>query len=410
MDKNFEAINNFIQHWMISYNYKFDKNKIKKFVDNLNEYNQSKQKLVFAGSPNSLVKEIIIHGDKSKKSPSFFKAGLNSNSEVNISVEYLSEIDEAYFTATDLYEVGRNFNTCLERIFKLNSYLGIASKKPINNFLSDILEYNKINFVSHSDIPLSFLISDDTRKEINSLSIIKHKLLQILRLHLKKMGLNENRFNFIDQTMDKFDKAIISYWDFIFYYLYAYLWPRGLDKKNDGYISYKVAIIKKIFECGVAAILTFKNHIYVLPMPIMKFNDKRQLHSCDGPAFIWKDHTKEWYLNGVAVDREIIEMPADKLDARLILKVKNSEVRREIVRKIGIERLCNDLNAACIDKYENYELLLLDIGDSRRMPYLKMINPSINAIHIEGVHPDCKNVKEALAWRNGTDLQPKVLT
>jgi len=41
-----------------------------------------------------------------------------------------------------------------------------------------------------------------------------------------------------------------------------------------------------------------------------------------------------------------------------------------------------------------------------------MKNPSIDALHIEGVHPDCNTVEKALAWRNGTKIyiKPEVLT
>tara|TARA_Y100000310_G_scaffold221960_1_gene223588 strand:+ start:2488 stop:2643 length:156 start_codon:yes stop_codon:yes gene_type:complete len=29
---------------------------------------------------------------------------------------------------------------------------------------------------------------------------------------------------------------------------------------------------------------------------------------------------------------------------------------------------------------------------------------------LDGVHPDCKTVKQALEWRNGTEETPEVLT
>jgi hypothetical protein len=54
--------------------------------------------------------------------------------------------------------------------------------------------------------------------------------------------------------------------------------------------------------------------------------------------------------------------------------------------------------------------LLLNLGDGRNRPYLKMINPSIGTYHIEGVHPECKTVKEALIWRNQSEETPAVLT
>jgi hypothetical protein len=41
-----------------------------------------------------------------------------------------------------------------------------------------------------------------------------------------------------------------------------------------------------------------------------------------------------------------------------------------------------------------------------------MLNPSIGAIHIEGVHPSCRTVEQALSWRNGLKQyeEPQELT
>lgn len=102
--------------------------------------------------------------------------------------------------------------------------------------------------------------------------------------------------------------------------------------------------------------------------------------------------------------------PANKLDSNLVLTEKNAEVRREIVRKIGTEKLCQDLKAKIIDMKDNYELLDLNIGDNRMRPYLKMINPSIGTYHIEGVHPNCRTVDQALKFRNGRSGRPVILT
>ncbi len=48
-----------------------------------------------------------------------------------------------------------------------------------------------------------------------------------------------------------------------------------------------------------------------------------------------------------------------------------------------------------------YELLLLDLKDGRRRPFLKMLNPSSFEYHIEGVPPGCDTIQDALNWRNG---------
>lgn len=168
-----------------------------------------------------------------------------------------------------------------------------------------------------------------------------------------------------------------------------------------------------ILKSGVFAMVLCENVAFVCVRPcVVERNADGDLHCTNGPAIAWCDGYEEYALNGVWVSKELVMTPADKLDPSIILKEQNAEIRREIVRKIGTERICTKLNAECIDKSEDemYELLILDLGDGRRRPYLKMKNPSIGTYHIEGVHPDCKTVSDALEWRNGTADRPAVLT
>ena len=115
-------------------------------------------------------------------------------------------------------------------------------------------------------------------------------------------------------------------------------------------------------------------------------------------------------LHGVFVTEEIATTPAELLDPRIILEQNNAEVRHVVVRKIGIERVLKSLNAEVVDHQGLYQLVNLDLGDGRYRPYLKMLNPSTEEIHIEGVHPRIGTVKSALMWRNGTDEVPEQLT
>jgi len=137
---------------------------------------------------------------------------------------------------------------------------------------------------------------------------------------------------------------------------------------------------------------------------------------CEGaPAIQYPDGFSVWGLNGVRVTKEIAETPFDKLDVKLILQEKNAEVRREIVRKIGIERVCKELNAKTIEKGKDHagnpcELLLLDLQDGRKRPYIKLENPSISCYHIEGLPPEVSSLEMAFNFRNGTNKKPLKLT
>ena len=142
---------------------------------------------------------------------------------------------------------------------------------------------------------------------------------------------------------------------------------------------------------------------------ICRLNNNGVRHCDGGPAIQYPDGFSIWALNGVRVSQEIAETPAMKLDPGLVVKERNAEIRREIVRKMGVERVCLKLNAKCIDTVGDYELLELDLQDGRISPYLKMRNPSIGTYHIEGVPPGIDSVEKALNWRNGTTEKPEVL-
>ena len=134
-----------------------------------------------------------------------------------------------------------------------------------------------------------------------------------------------------------------------------------------------------------------------------------RIHRDGGPAVLYRDGFSVWALNGVRVSQGIAETPADRLDAKLVLSEKNAEVRREIVRKIGVHRVVTTLGGKELETWGNYSLISLDLGDGRHRPYLKMLNPSTGTWHIEGVHPDCHTIEAALNWRNGTKETPTVL-
>jgi hypothetical protein len=88
-----------------------------------------------------------------------------------------------------------------------------------------------------------------------------------------------------------------------------------------------------------------------------------------------------------------------------VLKETNVEVRRELLRKIGVERFLAVAKSKTLHKRGNYELLSIDL--SAELPgrrYLKMLNPSIGIWHVEGVPQECKTVEQALHSRKPAAL------
>jgi hypothetical protein len=170
-----------------------------------------------------------------------------------------------------------------------------------------------------------------------------------------------------------------------------------------------------IKDSGVFATCLFENIAFVCIRPCeVHRKENGDLHNENGMAIKWCDGYGEYSLNGVIVDEAIVITPAEDIDCNIILKEKNAEVRREIIRKVGINQVIEKLGAKSIERSSDgqYELLNFDCIDGRFRPYLKMLNPSIGTWHIEGVHPDCNTIEKALAWRNDEDQyeQPAILT
>ena len=144
------------------------------------------------------------------------------------------------------------------------------------------------------------------------------------------------------------------------------------------------------------------------------------LHKDGGPAVEYRDGFKLWSLHGVRVPQWLAETPEEKLDAKKFAGIENVEIRREFVRKMGIERLVGKLDAKSLDKANveiggkilPYELLEIDLlPPVGKTKCLRMENASLPGVwHLEFVPKEIKTVGEATNWRNQSDLVPEVLT
>ena len=180
----------------------------------------------------------------------------------------------------------------------------------------------------------------------------------------------------------------------------------GLTAEENQMLDAWIAIAE---SCGWWLPLEFGCLVCERPERI-EISGSGMLHCEQGPAAQFRDSCAVWALNGVAVPQWLVETPVEQIEPRRVVEIDNASIRREFVRKVGMERICHALSAACMDKQGDYELLLLDLGNGRRRPFLKMLNPSIGTWHIEGVDASCQTVDEALTWRNGTSVKPTILT
>lgn len=174
-------------------------------------------------------------------------------------------------------------------------------------------------------------------------------------------------------------------------------------------IEVDISIIEEVVNFGNIYPLD-KCCIFVEKMKVCKKN-ANGLHCEEAPAVEYNDGTKIFALNGVVVPEWLAVTPAGKIKAKDFSTITNAEIRREFVRKVGIERICQEMETVLLDKSGDYELHEVDLkGATGKWPYLKMLNPSIGVWHMECVDRSCKTVKDALKWRNQSEIGPSILT
>lgn len=161
----------------------------------------------------------------------------------------------------------------------------------------------------------------------------------------------------------------------------------------------------------------FEDLVIVSSKPVqISFKDK-VLHNETGPAIQYADGMAVYALNGIVMTEEYVMTPANELSVSTVMKEQNVDIRRELLRKIGLERFVKDTGGHVVDELKInvnnkdcvYQLIDITLAEGITARVLKMDNPSINAMHVEGVEETCNTVKEALAWRNGFDVYSKPL-
>lgn len=206
----------------------------------------------------------------------------------------------------------------------------------------------------------------------------------------------------------------------ITYYLFCDYIGIKYDKKD-----LELLKLHKQYAESALYLLSYENISFVCERPIKIFlkkvsNKINVLHKDGDMAVEFRDGWGIYVLNGVRVNKEIAVTPHYQLNPELLLTEKNAEVRKEIIRKIGAERLYQKLNGKVIDEWINeklrlpYKLIKIEIVNRKPYMILYMKNPSVEGVfHAEFVPPEIKTCQEALAFQdrdNGGYESPTSLT
>jgi len=147
-------------------------------------------------------------------------------------------------------------------------------------------------------------------------------------------------------------------------------------------------------------------------------SDTKRLHRDGGPAIRFRDDWSVWALNGIRVSKQIAETPADRIPIRWWAEEENVEIRHELEKKIGTERILAECEGTCIHqdivtvggRDHAYAVLELTLANDDRRRLLDMTNPSTGETHKEWLPPEIATVQEAITWRNGASELPTILT
>ncbi len=156
----------------------------------------------------------------------------------------------------------------------------------------------------------------------------------------------------------------------------------------------------ELYKNGLFSFWVLKDKIVYVCNPKFSFNKNNQLHNEQKEAILWENGEKYYFLNGVRVNEEIVLIPAEKLNPELLIKENNAEVRKEIIRKIGISRILQKLEAKKLDSWREYELYRIENIDIEPVQILKMVCPSKDILYTLRVSPEIKTAREAIVWVN----------
>ena len=160
---------------------------------------------------------------------------------------------------------------------------------------------------------------------------------------------------------------------------------------------------------------TFENMVFVCEKPCeINLNTSGQLHKNSDMALKYSDGYGLYMLNGVNVPEYLAVTKSEKLDIEFFKKETNADVKAEFIRKFGIDRMVS--MGKKVDTYKNYSngewwdksrYELIDMSPIfptiSYAPHIKMVNQTIKGVyHLESVAPECKNLEQALNWREET--------
>ncbi len=171
--------------------------------------------------------------------------------------------------------------------------------------------------------------------------------------------------------------------------------------------NFEISDIWYDLACSCGWCYTFVNMVFVCEKPFkIFFNARNQLHKDGSMALEYSDGYGLYMLNGIKMHKEIVMTPAEKIDPVLALVEKNADVQREIIRKIGAERMLKSCAAKTLDTWNdpktgyNYKLMDMTIGQNIRRKYMYYEHASIPGVFFaKPVPPEVTKAMHGFCWQ-----------
>ncbi|WP_052128221.1 DUF6745 domain-containing protein [Neosynechococcus sphagnicola] len=178
--------------------------------------------------------------------------------------------------------------------------------------------------------------------------------------------------------------------------------------KRDWPRSEEIILPSLVENCGW--IFPFKFMCLVCDRPTnYGFDDQGNFHGENQPAIQFADASFINIHHGLILPKAY-QVSYDQWRADWLLTETNAELRRMLIQTFGYERICQELKALEIDRWQEYTLLQIPMEDEESIQLLKMTCPSTNHIHVLRVPPEMTSAREAIAWVNwGHDPQEFVV-
>ena len=172
----------------------------------------------------------------------------------------------------------------------------------------------------------------------------------------------------------------------------------------------------RALENGLGFFFPMQDKLILVPVPKLRLNEQKMLHSDRSPAVEWKTDAY-FFLNGVKFPKQLWEdvtshvMPFEK-----ILAIEDIDQRTQAMKYGNVWDFVKHVNGELLDKCAKerrdgtqvkYWLYKIPHGDLFREDAFYVIYddlvPGSTKQYMSGVEP-CKTVAEAMAWKFSDDL------